>query len=161
MRQPTPPNHNGTTAQMEPSFGPRRHLLTRKSLFWRSSIIPEEPSIIQNRSSSTSTTSTASTAQFSMTFFLKRPLGSSTRTRLVSWNGKERVDLCMYASRRSAGPRMDIINNYESKHPKTSLVKEVLGTAFSPVYSTTTTMAMLPKLSELSPMGNRSVQHMV
>ncbi|KAF6226042.1 hypothetical protein HO173_012532 [Letharia columbiana] len=40
------------------------------------------------------------------------------KARLLEWKG--RLDLCMYASRRSPKPRMDIINDYEPKHPETA-----------------------------------------
>ena len=43
-------------------------------------------------------------------------MSDENKARLLEWKG--RLDLCMYASRRSPEPRMDIISNYEPKHPE-------------------------------------------
>ncbi|CAF9922569.1 hypothetical protein IMSHALPRED_005705 [Imshaugia aleurites] len=52
--------------------------------------------------------------------FLKEATGISdkNKARLLEWKG--RLDLCMYASRRSPEPRMDVINQYEPMHPETA-----------------------------------------
>lgn len=52
--------------------------------------------------------------------FLKEAtwMSDKNKARLLEWKG--RLDLCMYASRRSPEPRMDVINNYEPKHPETA-----------------------------------------
>ena len=43
-------------------------------------------------------------------------MSNENRARLLEWKG--RLDLCMYASRRSPEPRMEVINNYDPKHPE-------------------------------------------
>ena len=49
--------------------------------------------------------------------FLKEApwISDENKARLLEWKG--RLDLCMYASRRSPEPRTDVINNYRPKHP--------------------------------------------
>ena len=43
-------------------------------------------------------------------------MSDKNKARLLEWKG--RLDLCMYASRRSPEPRMDVIDNYEPMHPE-------------------------------------------
>ncbi|KAL9065751.1 MAG: hypothetical protein Q9161_008035 [Pseudevernia consocians] len=52
--------------------------------------------------------------------FLKEAtwMSDENKARLLEWKG--RLDLCMYASRRSPKPRMDVIDNYKPKHPETA-----------------------------------------
>lgn len=52
--------------------------------------------------------------------FLKEAAWISDRNkaRLLEWKG--RLDLCIYASRRSPEPRMDVIQKYQPKHPETA-----------------------------------------
>lgn len=48
--------------------------------------------------------------------FLKQPwISQSNKVRLLEWKG--RLDLCMYASRRSPKPLLDEIANYKPKVP--------------------------------------------
>ena len=44
-------------------------------------------------------------------------ISDGDKARLLEWKG--RLDLCMYASRRSPEPRMDVIEKYKPKHPST------------------------------------------
>ena len=55
--------------------------------------------------------------------FLKEAtwISDENKARLLEWKG--RLDLCMYASRRSPEPRMDVIKKYEPKHPE--LAKDI------------------------------------
>ena len=45
-------------------------------------------------------------------------MSDENKARLLEWKG--RLDLCMYASRRSPKPRMDVIDDYKPKHPETA-----------------------------------------
>ena len=45
-------------------------------------------------------------------------MSDENKARLLQWKG--RLDLCMYASRRSPEPRMDVISNYKPKHQETA-----------------------------------------
>lgn len=56
--------------------------------------------------------------------FLKAPwLDTSSKVRLLEWKG--RLDLCMYASRRSPKPLMEEIINYRPAKPEESSWEEV------------------------------------
>ena len=52
--------------------------------------------------------------------FLKEApwISDENKARLLEWKG--RLDLCMYASRRSPEPRTDVIDNYQAKYPGTA-----------------------------------------
>ena len=55
--------------------------------------------------------------------FLKEAtwISDENKARLLEWKG--RLDLCMYASRRSPELRMDVIEEYQPKHP--GLAKDI------------------------------------
>ena len=70
--------------------------------------------------------------------FLKEApwISDENKARLLEWKG--RLDLCMYASRRSPEPRTDVIDNYKPKHPAakdTSVEKSTWERIFTRVVS--------------------------